>query len=139
MIVVFGGVVALQRWAGPDTTTISPQSVETWGDWYEWAVAGGELNGRVPVILQGGLGPEAQFDPNGLGIEQALEPVSHSALSGDRSVIARDQGDMELLRNLCGVPSTDHSYDVGSPRREWSAGGDGCGAIARERSWRAIG
>ena len=90
VIVVFGGVAVLQRWAGPDTTTTSPQSVETWGDWYEWAVSGGELNGRDPTILQGGLGPEAQFDPNGLGIEQALEPVSQVVGEVPWSVLVGD-------------------------------------------------
>jgi hypothetical protein len=98
VIVVFGSVAVLLPGAGPDTTTISPQSVETWGDWYEWAVSGGELNGRDPTILQGGLGPEAQFDPDGLGIEQALEPVSQvvgdvpwSVLFGDHEELT-DRG-----------------------------------------------
>ncbi len=97
VIVVFGGVAALLRWAEPDAT-IDPHSVERWGDWYEWVVSGGEPNGGDPTILQGGLGPAPGFGPDGLGIEQALEPVSQvdgdvpwSVLLGDHE-LATDRG-----------------------------------------------
>jgi hypothetical protein len=79
LVIVMFGVPAVLRWVGPDTATIDTHAAETWEDWYEWVTSGGELNGRDPTIVQGQLGPEPQFDPNNLGIEQALEPVSQVA------------------------------------------------------------
>jgi hypothetical protein len=47
----------------------------TWEHWYLRIVSDSEPNGRDPTITQGKLGPEPQFDLNGLGSQQNLLAV----------------------------------------------------------------